>query len=152
MAGDAAHIHSPVGGQGMNTGLQDAANLVWKLALRIKNHGDKSLLDTYNAERWPIGHKLLNFTDKLFAKVSLQSTVAAALRNFLLPIFAKIITLIPRCRYNAFRFISELGIRYHENAFLQDDITQAKNHPPKRLRPGYRAPNASYKRNHDIFG
>jgi 2-polyprenyl-6-methoxyphenol hydroxylase-like FAD-dependent oxidoreductase len=152
VAGDAAHIHSPAGGQGMNTGLQDAANLAWKLALRIKNHGGKNLLATYNDERWPIGQNLLKFTDNLFGKLSRQTRFAIMLRNFFVPIVMSIVTRIPRCRYNLFRFVSELGIRYHENIFLQDNISQSGNHPPKRLRPGYRAPNASYKRNHDIFG
>jgi 2-polyprenyl-6-methoxyphenol hydroxylase-like FAD-dependent oxidoreductase len=152
VAGDAAHIHSPAAGQGMNTGLQDAANLAWKLALRIKNHGGNNLLATYNEERFPIGQKLLKFTDNIFGKISRQSRVAVILRNFFVPIVMKIVTHIPRCRYNLFRFVSELGIRYHENIFLQDNISQSGNKPPKRLRPGYRAPNASYKRNHDIFG
>jgi 2-polyprenyl-6-methoxyphenol hydroxylase-like FAD-dependent oxidoreductase len=151
VAGDAAHIHSPAGGQGMNTGLQDAANIAWKLALCVKNHGGKNLLDTYNDERWPIGQKLLKFTDNVFGKVSLQSGFAVMLRNFFVPIVMKIVTRIPRCRYSLFRFISELGIRYHENTFLQDDISQSGNRPPKRLSPGHRAPNATYKRNQDIF-
>jgi 2-polyprenyl-6-methoxyphenol hydroxylase-like FAD-dependent oxidoreductase len=63
VAGDAAHIHSPAGGQGMNTGLQDAANLAWKLALVLKGHAPGRLLDTYDSERRPVGQKILNYTD-----------------------------------------------------------------------------------------
>jgi 2-polyprenyl-6-methoxyphenol hydroxylase-like FAD-dependent oxidoreductase len=62
VAGDAAHVHSPIGGQGMNTGIQDAYNLAWKLALVI-NGAPETLLDTYEAERLPVGHKVLQQTD-----------------------------------------------------------------------------------------
>jgi len=59
LAGDAAHVHTPAGGQGMNTGLQDAANLSWKLALVVNGHADTALLDTYQAERHPVGKSVL---------------------------------------------------------------------------------------------
>ena len=62
VAGDAAHVHSPIGGQGMNTGIQDAYNLAWKLALVI-NGAPEKLLDSYEAERLPVGHKVLQQTD-----------------------------------------------------------------------------------------
>ncbi|MGW4670649.1 FAD-dependent monooxygenase [Streptomyces sp. NPDC004324] len=59
LAGDAAHVHTPAGGQGMNTGLQDAANLGWKLALVVGGHATPALLDTYQAERHPVGRSVL---------------------------------------------------------------------------------------------
>ncbi|MEU7337613.1 FAD-dependent monooxygenase [Streptomyces sp. NPDC007074] len=59
LAGDAAHVHTPAGGQGMNTGLQDAANLGWKLALVVNGHAAPALLDTYQAERHPVGRSVL---------------------------------------------------------------------------------------------
>jgi 2-polyprenyl-6-methoxyphenol hydroxylase-like FAD-dependent oxidoreductase len=59
LAGDAAHVHTPAGGQGMNTGLQDAANLSWKLAAVLRGHADPALLDTYQAERHPVGRSVL---------------------------------------------------------------------------------------------
>ncbi|MBY8841161.1 FAD-dependent monooxygenase [Streptomyces sp. SP2-10] len=59
LAGDAAHVHTPAGGQGMNTGLQDAANLSWKLAAVVGGHADPGLLDTYQAERHPVGRAVL---------------------------------------------------------------------------------------------
>jgi 2-polyprenyl-6-methoxyphenol hydroxylase-like FAD-dependent oxidoreductase len=62
LAGDAAHVHSPFGGQGMNTGLGDAMNLGWKLAATIKGWGPDDLFDTYTAERHPIGAWVLNWT------------------------------------------------------------------------------------------
>ncbi|MFF9173958.1 FAD-dependent monooxygenase [Streptomyces sp. NPDC014793] len=59
LAGDAAHVHTPAGGQGMNTGLQDAANLSWKLAAVVTGHADPGLLDSYQAERHPVGRAVL---------------------------------------------------------------------------------------------
>ena len=67
LAGDAAHIHSPVGAQGMNTGIQDAWNVGWKLALVARGSADARLLLSYEAERWPVGRFLLRYTDRLFA-------------------------------------------------------------------------------------
>jgi 2-polyprenyl-6-methoxyphenol hydroxylase-like FAD-dependent oxidoreductase len=69
LAGDAAHVHSPVGGQGLNTGVQDAVNLGWKLAQVIKRTSPESLLDTYHAERHPVGARVLRVT---MAQVALQ--------------------------------------------------------------------------------
>jgi 2-polyprenyl-6-methoxyphenol hydroxylase-like FAD-dependent oxidoreductase len=63
VAGDAAHIHSPVGGQGMNTGMQDSYNLGWKLALVIKGTAPEALPDTYEAERLPVARHVLKETD-----------------------------------------------------------------------------------------
>jgi FAD binding domain/Aromatic-ring hydroxylase, C-terminal len=62
LAGDAAHVHSPVGGQGLNVGVQDAVNLGWKLAQVVKGQSSASLLDTYHAERHPVGARLLRTT------------------------------------------------------------------------------------------
>lgn len=66
LAGDAAHIHSPVGAQGMNTGIQDAWNLAWKLALVTRGSAVEALLESYEAERWPVGRRLLSYTDRAF--------------------------------------------------------------------------------------
>jgi hypothetical protein len=62
LAGDAAHVHSPTGGQGLNTGVQDAVNLGWKLAQVVKGTSPESLLDTYHAERHPVGARVLRNT------------------------------------------------------------------------------------------
>ena len=62
LAGDAAHVHYPVGGQGLNTGVQDAVNLGWKLAQVVKGTSPESLLDTYHAERYPVGARVLRNT------------------------------------------------------------------------------------------
>ncbi len=81
LLGDAAHVHSPAGGQGMNTGLQDAYNLAWKLALVVKGRADAALLDTYEAERIPVAHRLLRTTDRLFVLAVSDSRVAALFRT-----------------------------------------------------------------------
>ena len=62
LAGDAAHVHSPIGGQGLNTGVQDAVNLGWKLAQVVKGTSPESLLDTYHAERYPVAARVLRNT------------------------------------------------------------------------------------------
>jgi 2-polyprenyl-6-methoxyphenol hydroxylase-like FAD-dependent oxidoreductase len=69
VAGDSAHVHSPVGAQGMNTGLQDAANLGWKLALVVQGRASPGLLDSYHEERWPVAQSLLRTTDNAFRLV-----------------------------------------------------------------------------------
>ncbi|MDP4511565.1 FAD-dependent monooxygenase [Nonomuraea turcica] len=76
LAGDAAHSHSPVGGQGMNTGMQDAYNLGWKLALVVTGRAGESLLDSYQAERWPVVKAVVEATSTT-TKVATGSTLAA---------------------------------------------------------------------------
>src|ERR671916_1040895 len=85
VAGDAAHIHSPAGGQGMNTGIQDAYNLAWKLALVVEGRAPDSLLDSYHEERHPIGQRLLRTTDRMFSVVATRNPLLIALRNLMLP-------------------------------------------------------------------
>jgi 2-polyprenyl-6-methoxyphenol hydroxylase-like FAD-dependent oxidoreductase len=85
LAGDAAHIHSPVGGQGMNMGIQDAYNLAWKLALVVRGAGRESLLDSYDPERRPVAAATVGVTDRMtktmMRAMALRSRVAEALRN-----------------------------------------------------------------------
>ena len=107
LLGDAAHIHSPLGAQGMNTGLQDASNLAWKLKI-----GSEEVLQSYQEERHPIAVKLLNFTDRLFSMVISKNRGFIALRNMLLPIAAKTLMSFPKGKRILFGFISELNIHY----------------------------------------
>lgn len=81
LAGDAAHIHSPLGGQGMNTGIGDAENLAWKLALVISGRAGESLLDTYQAERRPIAKNVLESTTGLTEIVLGDSRIARFVRD-----------------------------------------------------------------------
>jgi len=153
VAGDAAHIHSPAGAQGMNTGLQDAANLVWKLVLVIKGKAPSRLLETYHSERWPIGQKILNYTDRLFTGISSQSGWVTSLRNKLIPIFATTLSRSGTIRAKAFHFLSQLGIRYHESEFVLDaSSAEAPRAWREGLTAGRRAPNALFARNRDVFG
>jgi 2-polyprenyl-6-methoxyphenol hydroxylase-like FAD-dependent oxidoreductase len=153
LAGDAAHIHSPAGAQGMNTGLQDAANLVWKLVLVLRGHAPRALLDTYNSERRPVGQKILNYTDKLFAGMSSQTGWVAGLRNMLVPVLAATLSRSGTVRAKAFHFLSQLGIRYHESDFVHDSASaRAPRAWRDGLSAGHRAPNALFGRNRDVFG
>ncbi|MFC5829644.1 FAD-dependent monooxygenase [Nonomuraea insulae] len=85
LAGDAAHVHSPAGGQGLNTGIQDAANLGWKLALILNGHGDaEQLLDSYEAERSPVAAQVLRAAHQQTRLWTVRSPVARFLRDTLL--------------------------------------------------------------------
>ncbi|WP_375461281.1 FAD-dependent monooxygenase [uncultured Enterovirga sp.] len=148
VAGDAAHIHSPAGGQGMNTGLQDAANLCWKLAAVLKGSAPPVLLDTYHDERWPVGQKLLEVTDRLFEGMTAQAGWSTKLRNILVPVVAGAISRFRLARARAFLFLSQLGIRYRASAFVRDEAPGWTGAPGI----GERAPNASIGRSLDVFG
>jgi 2-polyprenyl-6-methoxyphenol hydroxylase-like FAD-dependent oxidoreductase len=148
VAGDAAHIHSPAGGQGMNTGLQDAANLAWKLALVLRGRAPATLLETYHAERWPVGQKILQRTDRLFAAMSSQQGWVARMRNLVLPLLAPRLAGLAPVRARAFRFVSQLGIRYRSNAFMLDTDPGAwRGGAP----PGHRAPDARISAKRSVF-
>lgn len=84
LAGDAAHVHSPMGGQGMNTGIQDAANLAWKLDAVLGGAGD-AVLDTYQSERHRIGRLVVRQSGLMMRGVTLHPPIARALRNLLAP-------------------------------------------------------------------
>lgn len=81
LAGDAAHIHSPVGGQGLNTGIQDAYNLIWKLALVHRGRAASALLDTYEAERHPVGRRMISGVRRATRGLTLRKAVARWLRD-----------------------------------------------------------------------
>lgn len=90
VAGDAAHIHSPAGGQGMNTGLQDACNLGWKLALVTCGRAPSALLDTYETERAPIADGVLAFTHAIVRTLALTSPARRRVRDRVLPLAASV--------------------------------------------------------------
>ncbi|WP_151638818.1 FAD-dependent monooxygenase [Noviherbaspirillum aerium] len=115
LLGDAAHIHSPVGAQGMNTGLQDAYNLAWKLALVISGKADEALLDTYAIERIPVAERLLKTTDRAFSFLISERWLAEVFRT---QIFQQIVARAmtrERTRKLAFQTISQTGIRYRRS-------------------------------------
>jgi 2-polyprenyl-6-methoxyphenol hydroxylase-like FAD-dependent oxidoreductase len=132
LAGDAAHIHSPVGGQGMNTGIQDAWNLGWKLALVAKGRAPEDLLDTYSAERWPVGRSLLRYTDRafsLFTRVMSGSRFAAWIRRTIVARAVPWIFRSRRLRSVAFRFVSELAISYRGSPAAVDGAPRLRGGP-----------------------
>ena len=116
LLGDAAHIHSPVGAQGMNTGLQDAYNLAWKLALVVSGRAGPALLDSYGAERLPVARRLLSTTDRGFAVIVSDTSRAAFFRTRMLPAILSLAMRVEKARKLAFRTISQTGIRYRASA------------------------------------
>jgi 2-polyprenyl-6-methoxyphenol hydroxylase-like FAD-dependent oxidoreductase len=121
LAGDAAHIHSPAGGQGMNTGIQDSINLGWKLAAVLRNPGNENnevLLNSYDKERRKVGENLLKGTDKLFEMMATTSPIYLWLRNLLLPWILPWLLSNRERRANRFRFVSQLGIRYRDSPIV----------------------------------
>jgi FAD binding domain len=129
LAGDAAHIHSPMGGQGMNTGLQDAYNLAWKLALVLSNRADQALLDSYEAERRPFAQQLLATTDRAFRVVVSENWFAGMLRTHVLPRLAAVAMRRRWVQKAAFRTLSQIGIRYRESALSENLGSMAENAP-----------------------
>jgi 2-polyprenyl-6-methoxyphenol hydroxylase-like FAD-dependent oxidoreductase len=121
VAGDAAHIHSPAGGQGMNTGIQDAYNLAWKLALVQAGAARERLLDSYEAERMPVAAQLLATTDgatKGITTVSgLRNPIAVGLRNGLM----RFVTSIDAIQSRFTRGASMLEINYRESPVVAQD-------------------------------
>jgi 2-polyprenyl-6-methoxyphenol hydroxylase-like FAD-dependent oxidoreductase len=119
LLGDAAHIHSPVGAQGMNTGLQDAYNLAWKLALVVKGQADVRLLDSYEEERVPVARRLLETTDRAFMLVVSDSWLMGLLRTQVLARVAAFVLGLEPARRLAFRTVSQTGIHYRTNGLSQ---------------------------------
>jgi 2-polyprenyl-6-methoxyphenol hydroxylase-like FAD-dependent oxidoreductase len=115
LVGDAAHIHSPAGGQGMNTGIGDAYNLGWKLALVAKGLARESLLASYEAERMPFARSILNGTDRGFSLQVTTDTVAQRLKIFFTPLLFRILSTILPIRRRVFWLISQLWTNYRES-------------------------------------
>src|SRR5258706_2267319 len=119
LLGDAAHVHSPVGAQGMNTGLQDAYNLGWKLALVVKGQADTALLDSYEEERIPVARRLLETTDRAFRLVVSDNWLAGLLRTQILARIAAVALSISGIQKVAFRVVSQIGIHYRNSPLSQ---------------------------------
>jgi 2-polyprenyl-6-methoxyphenol hydroxylase-like FAD-dependent oxidoreductase len=141
VAGDAAHIHSPVGGQGMNTGVQDAFNLAWKLALVVSGQASESLLDTYDAERRPVAEAVLAATDRATRLITLRNPLARRVRN----LAVSFLVTLPSVRRRLARGVAELGISYRGGPLSVDG--------PAWIRGGDRLPDVrldSSSRLHDL--
>ena len=112
LLGDAAHIHSPAGGQGMNTGIGDAINLAWKLAAVLAGLASDSLLHTYEAERIGFAKRLVATTDRVFSLATAEGWIADIIRTRIVPmIFPKVVALEPVREY-IFRTVSQITLNY----------------------------------------
>jgi 2-polyprenyl-6-methoxyphenol hydroxylase-like FAD-dependent oxidoreductase len=116
LAGDAAHIHSPVGGQGMNTGIGDAVNLWWKLRAVIFNRADPAVLDTYEPERIAFARRLVATTDQGFVGVTSSGLFARVFRMDIVPAVLPALFRLPATRRFFFRTVSQTGIQYRDSA------------------------------------
>ena len=147
LIGDAAHIHSPVGAQGMNTGLQDAYNLSWKLSLVIKGKAKDKLLDTYNEERISIARNLVRTTDKAFKLFASPNFFFQTIRLYVIPVGIKLVVPVflkfKSIQRLAFKYVSEIGISYRKN-FLAKNSSLGK-FPGNSPKPGDRLPFIKFK-------
>jgi 2-polyprenyl-6-methoxyphenol hydroxylase-like FAD-dependent oxidoreductase len=115
IAGDAAHIHSPFGGQGMNTGLHDVWNLAWKLDLVLHGHGNDRLLDSYSAERRPVIKNVIETTDILTRVMGTPNKFAQALRDTIIPMVSRLAPF----QHAFVERLSELGIAYRGSPIVE---------------------------------
>jgi len=115
LLGDAAHIHSPVGGQGMNTGIGDAVNLAWKIAAVVHSRASMGLLDTYEPERIGFARQLVKTTDRVFQFVTSNGPIAKQVRTKVAPAVLSTLLRRPRTRRWAFRTVSQIRIAYRSS-------------------------------------
>jgi 2-polyprenyl-6-methoxyphenol hydroxylase-like FAD-dependent oxidoreductase len=119
LLGDAAHIHSPAGGQGMNTGIGDAINLAWKLAEVLKRGVPESILDSYEPERIAFARKLVKTTDKVFTLASAEGRIAEIIRTRIVPLVLPTVARVSAWREWLFRTVSQLMINYRDSPLSQ---------------------------------
>jgi 2-polyprenyl-6-methoxyphenol hydroxylase-like FAD-dependent oxidoreductase len=119
VAGDAAHIHTPAGAQGMNTGIQDAYNLAWKLSLVLKGNANDNLLKTYNEERLENARHLLQTTDRVFDFGANTDPAIAFFRTHIFPYVAGFALSFDAVKNFAFPLISQIGVNYHHSALSE---------------------------------
>ncbi len=116
LAGDAAHIHTPAGGQGMNTGIQDAYNLAWKIAFVLKGYAGGALFDSYNEERIANARRLLKTTDQLFEFASGDEWYYRLFRDHILPPLAKMVLHFDAAKEFIFPTLSQIGVSYDKQS------------------------------------
>jgi 2-polyprenyl-6-methoxyphenol hydroxylase-like FAD-dependent oxidoreductase len=115
LVGDAAHVHTPIGAQGMNTGLQDSYNLAWKMAYVLKHRASEGILNTYTQERRPVAARLIQSTDKYFSLAIRKDMLSRAIRNYLLPWSFRLFSFLletKKVQRAFFRRISQTAVGY----------------------------------------
>jgi 2-polyprenyl-6-methoxyphenol hydroxylase-like FAD-dependent oxidoreductase len=117
LLGDAAHIHSPVGGQGMNTGIGDACNLAWKLDAVLRGSTSDALLDTYEPERIAFARRLVASTDRAFTTVTSSGPLARFTRLEIAPVAMPLLFSARALRRFLFRTVSQININYRHCEF-----------------------------------
>lgn len=115
IAGDAAHIHSPFGGQGMNTGLHDVWNLAWKLDLAVRGHANEQLLDSYASERLPVIKDVIETTHLLTKAMGTPNRFAQAIRDTVIPMVSRLAPF----QHAFVQRLSELGISYKGSPIVE---------------------------------
>jgi 2-polyprenyl-6-methoxyphenol hydroxylase-like FAD-dependent oxidoreductase len=115
LLGDAGHVHSPAGGQGMNTGIGDAINLGWKLAQVLQGRADPSLLDTYESERIGFARSLVSSTDRAFTPMVEEGFRGEFTRRLLAPLFVTVATRFAWSRHAIFRVVSQTRVHYADS-------------------------------------
>ena len=119
LLGDAAHIHSPVGGQGMNTGIGDAVNLAWKLAAVLHGRADASLLDSYEPERIAFARRLVATTDRAFTGVTSPGAIARRVRLNIVPLLMPLLFALAPVRRFMFRTVSQTAVNYRGSSLSE---------------------------------
>ncbi|HEY1817327.1 MAG TPA: FAD-dependent monooxygenase [Kofleriaceae bacterium] len=119
LLGDAAHIHSPVGGQGMNTGIGDAINLAWKLAAVVHGRANEQILASYSDERMPFAKRLVATTDRLFELLASDGSIAKTVRDDVIPHVMSGLSRIQAVRRFLFRTVSQIEIDYRGSPISQ---------------------------------
>jgi len=114
LLGDAAHIHSPAGGQGMNTGIGDAINLAWKLAAVLAGRAHDPLLDSYEAERIGFARRLVATTDRVFSFATAEGRIADLLRTRVAPVLFPMAVAFDAVREYMFRTVSQIMLNYRQ--------------------------------------
>ena len=135
LAGDAGHVHSPAGGQGMNTGIGDAVNLAWKLAAVLGGRANPILLDTYEAERIPFARSLVRTTDRVFEAVVGRGVFSRLIRSVFAPFILPLALRFAAVRRAQFRLVSQTRIAYRESPLSDGSAGQV---PPATGCPGSR--------------
>jgi hypothetical protein len=126
LLGDAAHIHSPAGGQGLNTGIGDAINLAWKLAAVVTGRAGDKLLDSYEAERIGFARKLVATTDRVFSFATKEGRLAGFVRTRIAPVLFPIAVGFDAVREFMFRTVSQVMVNYRNGPLSRGTAGQVQ--------------------------